>query len=298
MVQTLDFSLDTIGSVQKKNLETDFMASWNSIPLEITYQVLGWTAFTSWTIGFYPQVILNFRKKSVVGLSFDFVVLNLTKHSSYLIYNASLYFSSTIQKQYYEKYGYGQMIPVAANDVAFSTHAVLVTAIILFQILIYDRGSQKVSKIAIAIVCAVWLFAAVCFFIALPSHSWLWLISIFNSIQVFMAVVKYIPQAFMNFTRKSTAGFSIGIILLDFTGGVTNYAQMTVQSIDQGSWVNFYGNIGKMLLSLVSIFFDIIFMCQRFVLYPNKKAEISTKFIEESTEPLVKTSDHSQPETV
>ncbi len=33
------------------------------------------------------------------------------------------------------------MIPVAANDVAFSTHAVLVTAIILFQILIYDvRG--------------------------------------------------------------------------------------------------------------------------------------------------------------
>uniref|UniRef100_A0A2N9FXP9 Cystinosin homolog n=1 Tax=Fagus sylvatica TaxID=28930 RepID=A0A2N9FXP9_FAGSY len=180
MVQTLDFSLDTIGSVQKKNLETDFMASWNSIPLEITYQVLGWTAFTSWTIGIYPQVILNFRKKSVVGLSFDFVVLNLTKHSSYLIYNASLYFSSTIQKQYYEKYGYGQMIPVAANDVAFSTHAVLVTAIILFQILIYDRGSQKVSKVAIAIVCAVWLFAAVCFFIALPSRSWLWLISIFK----------------------------------------------------------------------------------------------------------------------
>ena len=33
------------------------------------------------------------------------------------------------------------MIPVAANDVAFSTHAVLVTAVILFQILIYDvRG--------------------------------------------------------------------------------------------------------------------------------------------------------------
>jgi cystinosin len=38
----------------------------------------------------------------------------------------------------------------------------------------------------------------------------------------------------MNFTRKSTAGFSIGNVLLDFTGGVTNYAQMTVQSIDQG----------------------------------------------------------------
>lgn len=39
------------------------MASWNSIPLEIIYQVLGWFAFVSWSISFYPQVILNFRRK-------------------------------------------------------------------------------------------------------------------------------------------------------------------------------------------------------------------------------------------
>ena len=38
----------------------------------------------------------------------------------------------------------------------------------------------------------------------------------------------------MNFKRKSTAGFSIGNILLDFSGGVANYAQMIAQSIDQG----------------------------------------------------------------
>ena len=31
-----------------------------------------------------------------------------------------------------------QMIPVAANDVAFSTHAVLLTAFTLFQIFIYE----------------------------------------------------------------------------------------------------------------------------------------------------------------
>lgn len=87
----------------------------------------------------------------------------------------------------------------------------------------------------------------------------------------------------MNFCRKSTDGFSIGNVLLDFLGGVTNYGQMAVQSIDQGelnfftpsnafshkifssksklfiicvfvcvgSWVNFYGNIGKTLISLV-----------------------------------------------
>lgn len=270
------------------------MASWNSIPLEITYEILGWIAFISWSISFYPQVILNFRRKSVVGLNFDFVVLNLTKHSSYLIYNATLYFSSYVQKQYREKYGSDEMIPVAANDVAFSIHAVLLTAITLFQIVIYERGSQTVSKISLAIVSVVWLIAGVCFFIALPAHSWLWLISIFNSIQVFMTVIKYIPQAFMNFRRKSTDGFSIGNILLDFTGGVANYAQMAVQSIDQNSWVNFYGNIGKTLLSLISIFFDLLFICQHFLLYPVRVQLITSKTSKEK-EPLIKPSE-SEPE--
>ncbi|XP_028207909.1 cystinosin homolog [Glycine soja] len=86
------------------------------------------------------------------------------------------------------------MIPVAANDVAFSIHAVLLTAITLFQIAIYERGSQKVSKVSIGIVSVAWLVAAVCFFIALPNNSWLWLLSVFNTIQVVMTTIKCIPQ--------------------------------------------------------------------------------------------------------
>ncbi|KAF8028934.1 hypothetical protein BT93_E1569 [Corymbia citriodora subsp. variegata] len=264
------------------------MASWNSTPLEVLYQIMGWTAFVSWSISFYPQVILNYRRKRVVGLNFDFVVLNLTKHSSYLVYNATLYFSAAVRRQYREKYGFREMIPVAVNDVAFSVHAVLLTAITLIQIAIYDRGNQKISKISLVIVSAVWLTAAVCFFIALPKHSWLWLISIFNSIQVLMTVIKYIPQAFMNFRRKSTDGFSIGNILLDFLGGITNYAQMAVQSIDQKSWVNFYGNIGKTLLSLVSIFFDLLFMLQHYVLFPAKKSSANPEASEDNEQPLPK----------
>ncbi|CAM8985994.1 hypothetical protein QQ045_006084 [Rhodiola kirilowii] len=247
------------------------MASWNSHPLYISYQILGWTAFATWSVSFYPQVFLNYRRKSVVGLNFDFVVLNLTKHSSYLIYNASLYFSKAVQKQYFKKFGVGQMIPVAANDVAFSIHAVLLTAFTLFQICIYERGSQKVSRISLLIVAVVWLAAAICFFITLSSHKWLWLVSVFNSIQVTMTIIKYTPQAFMNFRRKSTDGFSIGNIILDLCGGVANYAQMAMQSIDQHSWVNFSGNIGKTLLSLISVAFDLLFIIQHYVLYPAPK---------------------------
>lgn len=81
------------------------------------------------------------------------------------------------------------------------------------------------------------------------------------------------------------------------------------------SWVNFYGNIGKTLLSLVrkiqsphlfldsssdcscnnslnifvqiSIFFDILFMFQHYVLYPEKKSPKSPETGEESNEPLI-----------
>ncbi|PON44039.1 Lysosomal cystine transporter [Parasponia andersonii] len=273
------------------------MASWNSIPLEITYQVFGWIAFLSWAIAGYPQIILNFRRKSVVGLNFDFVVLNITKHSSYLIYNAALYFSSAVQNQYYDKYGFDQMIPVAANDVAFSTHAVILTLVVLCQIAIYERGDQTVSKISLTIVAVVWSIAGVCFFIALPTHSWLWLISVFNLIQVSMTIIKYTPQAFMNFKRKNTDGYSIGGVVLDFSGGVANYAQMTVQSIDQNSWVNFSGNIGKLLIAFVSIFFDLIFMSQHFLLYGSRRAVIPSKTSEEK-EPLIKSDDHPVLENV
>ncbi|KAL5717859.1 hypothetical protein ACHQM5_010817 [Ranunculus cassubicifolius] len=274
------------------------MSTWNSFPLEFSYQILGWVAFFSWSFSFYPQVILNFRRKSVVGLNFDFLILNLTKHSSYLIYNAVLFFSSTVQKQYHEKYGAEEMIPVAANDVAFSIHAVLLTAFTLFQVFIYERGTQKVSKISFAITFVAWVSAAICVFVAWPSNSWLWLISVFSTIQVTMTVIKYIPQAVLNFKRKSTIGWSIGNILLDLLGGVTNYGQMAMQSIDQDSWVNFYGNIGKTLLSLVSVFFDLLFIVQHYVLYPSKGEKVILEDDDEIDAPLVKPSQGSQSENV
>ena len=53
----------------------------------------------------YLDLTLLLAARSVVGLNFDFLVLNITKHSSYLIYNAALFFSPVIQRQYREKYG-------------------------------------------------------------------------------------------------------------------------------------------------------------------------------------------------
>lgn len=246
-------------------------ATWHSLPLYVFYQCLGWFAFAAWSCSFYPQVILNFRRKSVVGLNFDFVLLNLTKHSSYLIYNCCLYFSPTVQRQYHEKYGSSELIPVATSDVAFSIDAVTLTAFTAYQILIYERGGQKVSITARVISTGAWTAVGVCLLISWPNGRWLWLASVFNLIQVAMTLIKYIPQVYMNFRRKSTLGWSIGNILLDLSGGLANLFQMGVQSIDQDSVENFSGNIGKLLLSLVVVAFDLVFVVQHYLLYNETK---------------------------
>ncbi|KAI4350581.1 hypothetical protein L6164_005028 [Bauhinia variegata] len=245
--------------------------SWNSEILEDAYAVIGWLAFFFWSACLYPQLILNFRRKSVVGFNFNYALMNNTKHTVYFIYNLCLYFIPAFQTQYHQKYGYDQMVPVAANDVALSLHQVVLTSLTLFQITIYERGNQRFSKYTVIMVCGVWFGVALSFFVAaFRTHSWLSFLSVLTSIQVCMTCIKYIPQALMNFWRKSTEGFSIDYVLLDFSGGSLSYTQMIMQSIDQNSWVNLYGNIGKVSLSLVSISFDLLFMCQHYILYRNK----------------------------
>ncbi|KAJ4960774.1 hypothetical protein NE237_020684 [Protea cynaroides] len=83
--------------------------------------------------------------------------------------------------------------------------------------------------------------SCICVFVALPNQSWLWLISVFNTVQVIMTTIKYIPQ--------------------------------------------------------VSVFFDVLFMFQHYVLYPsNKNVDFSNVDLE-STAPLVKSSNPSEAET-
>lgn len=48
----------------------------------------------------------------------------------------------------------------------------------------------------------------------------------------------------------------------------------------------------------VSVFFDIIFMCQHYVLYPAKKAAFRSKLEREGKEPLVKSLDEADSENV
>merc|ERR1712032_1591970 len=90
-------------------------------PWRRTSAVLGWSYFCAWSVSFYPQVIQNFQRRSVVGLSLDYQLLNATGFVCYFVYNAALYWSGPVQREYEERYE-GNRSAVRFNDVFFAGH--------------------------------------------------------------------------------------------------------------------------------------------------------------------------------
>lgn len=102
--------------------------------------LLGWTYTIAWSLSFYPQFILNYRRKSSTGLSSDFVAINPTGHFSLLIVNLALYLSSTVRRQYQSRHE-GHLPQVRLNDVYFSAHATLLASLTLLQSFYYKVSS-------------------------------------------------------------------------------------------------------------------------------------------------------------
>lgn len=99
--------------------------------------VVGWLYFSAWSISFYSQVLLNYSRKSVVGLNFDFLALNIVGFTCYSIFYIVLLFSSKAQHEYSERHPYSR-IPADYNDLFFGLHAVVITFLTIIQCLIYE----------------------------------------------------------------------------------------------------------------------------------------------------------------
>ena len=74
-------------------------------------------------------------------------------------------------------------------------------------------------------------------------------------------------QAYFNFRRKSTRGWSILMIYMDCTGGVTALLQMLFIAFNFDDWKTIFGNFAKFGLSAASICYDVLFFLQEYVFY-------------------------------
>lgn len=81
------------------------------------------------------------------------------------------------------------------------------------------------------------------------------------------------PQVLTNYRNRSTQGWSIAQILFDFVGGVLSISQLGIDSYLQRDWSGITGNPVKLALGNVSIFFDVIFIVQHYILYRGNKGK-------------------------
>jgi len=235
--------------------------------LYIFNEIIGWVYFLAWTVSFYPQIILNVRRRSVAGLNFDYCTLNIIGFACYSAYNLALFTSDKIFDQYEEKHPDG-VNPVLPNDIFFSVHAFAASAFTGFQIIVYERDNQRISYAggAFAVLCIL-TAAFGCIPPAVGAITWLDYLTILSSIKLAITIVKYCPQAYMNFKRKSTDGWSIGNVLLDLTGGSFSLLQMLLQGLNNNQFSNIFGDPTKFGLGVFSILFDCLFIVQHYCLY-------------------------------
>ncbi|RYO70284.1 hypothetical protein AA0113_g3325 [Alternaria arborescens] len=244
-------------------------------------RVLGWAYFLSWSLSFYPQPISNYIRKSTLGLAIDFPTLNVLGFTCYTISTACFLYSPTIKSQYAYRHPEAPQTTVRFNDFLFAAHGAVMCVIIYSQffekIWGFEIGKrQKVSRV----ILGVWWGCVLAIVVVVmlvktrgtegnDAQGWAWIDVIYTLgyVKLLTVFLKYIPQAWVNYKRKSTLGWSIYPMLLDFAGGWLSLAQLCIDSALENDWSGVTGNPVKFGLGNITIVFDIIFMLQHYVLY-------------------------------
>jgi cystinosin len=240
--------------------------------LTIVSETMGWVYFTAWSVSFFPQFILNWQRKSTVGLSYEYLAYNLTGFFFYSLY-------STVNFVVQHKLHLAES--VHANDVAFGVFATVMTLATIVQVFIYERGGQTIDRRHLAFMALLWVvfgvFAVLSCAGVVPWYATsdqgglkITTMQYLGVVKAVISFVKCVPQAYLNYTRQSTVGWSIINILLDITGGSLSFGQNFIDAYNASNWALLYSNIPKLLLSIVTIIFDLVFLTQHYVLYTNR----------------------------
>ena len=182
------------------------------------------------------------------------------RHTAYTL---SLYASPRIRHQYERKHDHAPEVRFA--DTLFCVHALLLSTVTMFQIYYYDGfAKQRPSRLARYGLAALALYVAGT---AILSREALQVLYALSYCKMAVTVCKYLPQLLLNYRRRSTDGWPIDNILLDFTGGALSTLQLILDCLDQGDWAGISGDLVKFGLGVTSMVFDVLFLVQHHVLY-------------------------------
>lgn len=91
------------------------------------------------------QVIENAQRRSVSGLSADYLVYSMLGYTAYTAYTAALHFNPGVQAAYMAAHG-GSLPDVQLTDFLFAGHALLVTIYTLYQCVLYGGNGSSSSS--------------------------------------------------------------------------------------------------------------------------------------------------------
>lgn len=248
--------------------------------LKFASAVFGWVYFLAWSASFYPQGILNWRRRSTSGTTVDFHFINSLGFLAYFISNVAFAYSSEIRRQYAARH-HGLEPAVQLNDIVFALHGFILSVVTASQYMghslwgfpptIGNRPSRFMLGIFAGCLTGV---ACTCLVVTSaigndPSTDWVALDIVYaiGYVKIVVTLIKYTPQILVNYRNKSTEGWSILQILLDVTGGVLSVSQLAIDSYLQGDWSGVTGNPVKLALGNISMVYDAIFIVQHYILY-------------------------------
>jgi cystinosin len=224
----------------------------------------GYCYFVLWSVCFYPQVLLNYRRKSTKGLSNDFAVLNLMGWTYYSLYLSEMFWDGSIKRLYQARFR-DDASTVASNDVAFAIHATILSAVYLVQIAYYSdskwtavfRLKRQTWGFVMLMLVPTFVTPALILCEVLDTSKWLDYLYVLSYFKIFCTLTKYTKQALLNYHRQSTKGWNIWYNFLECTGGSLSMLQIVLDSASRGSWSGITGNLAKFGLGLATLLFDV-----------------------------------------
>lgn len=230
---------------------------------------LGWVYFACWSVSFYPQIISNYNRQSVTGLSADYIFANLFGFLCYAIFNASMYWSDSARQEYRLRHA-GSDNLVAFNDVIFAWHAAAMALILALQVVVYRKPHEGTSCLGVFLAITLSIFIIGGFMVVGAGLvNFLDYLYALSYVKLLLTIVKCVPQAWMNWIRRSTRGFSIANVLLDFSGGILSISQLFLDAYISGHLAGIMGVLPKLVLGIISILFDTIFILQHYTWFPH-----------------------------
>ena len=103
----------------------------------------------AWSLSFYPQCFLNYRRRSTQGTTPAFPTINVLGFIAYFISSVALYASPLIRAQYAARNPLSPEPTVRLNDVAYAVHAVVLSilGLTMFSKTIwgFKQGKERVG---------------------------------------------------------------------------------------------------------------------------------------------------------